>query len=260
MKDLKIFKDARFGQIRTSVSESGEPLFCLVDVCKALDLSNASKVKQRLQPRGVSISYAPTYNQYGALVMQQLNFIDEPNLYKCIFQSRKEDAEQFQDWVCGEVLPSIRKSGGYVVARQEDSPEVIMARALQIANETIERSRQRVQMLEGENESLQEQNRLLAPKARYTDEVLQSGSTYTLTQVAHDLGMRSVHCLTAELTRLRILFKQSGQYQPTAKVAQKGYFKTRTAKYVKADGTVGTSLSTVVTERGRVYLHQVFSK
>ncbi len=146
---------------------------------------------------------------------------------------------------------------GVATVRSDDEA---IAYAMDVLNKRLSASAQRVQMLEGENANLQEQNRILAPKAQYTDEVLQSDSTYTLTQVAHDLGMRSVHYLIGELTRLRILFKQSGQYQPTAKVAQKGYFKTRTAKYIKPDGSVGTSLSTVVTERGRVYLHSVFSK
>ena len=140
-ESIKIFENAQFGQIRTSVAESGEPLFCLADVCRVLDLSNPRDVKRRLNPRGVCTTDTPTYNQHGALVMQQLNFINEPNLYKCIFQSRKKEAEQFQDWVCGEVLPSIRKSGGYMVARVDETPDEIMARALIVAQETISRQK-----------------------------------------------------------------------------------------------------------------------
>lgn len=119
--------------------------------------------------------------------------------------------------------------------------------------------RQQNQIAQGTIESQREQIRVLSPKASYTDEVLQSTSTYTLTQVAHDLGMRSVHVLLRELCERRVLFRQSGQWQPTAKVAGRGYFETRTAKYVKSDNTVGTSLSTVVTERGRAYLHSMFN-
>ena len=187
-------------------------------------------------------------------------FINEPNLYRCIFQSRKKEAELFQNWVVEEVLPSIRKLGGYMVVKENDSPEIIMARALQIANETIERSKQRVQILEGENSHLQEQNRILAPKAQYTDEVLQSTSTYTLTQIAHDLGLRSVHALTRILMERKIIYRQSGQWQPTAKVADKGYFDTRTAKFVKSDNTIGTSMTTVITESGRQFLHSLIGK
>ena len=99
----------------------------------------------------------------------------------------------------------------------------------------------------------------MAPKAAYTDEVLQSTSTYTLTQIAHDLGLRSVHALTKVLMEKKILFRQSGQWQPTAKVAGKGYFDTRTAKFVKSDNTIGTSLSTVITEEGRLFLHNLIN-
>lgn len=162
---------------------------------------------------------------------------------------------EFYLW-CNDRVKELLTTGVATVRNDDEA----IAYAMDVLNKRLSASTQRVQMLEGENANLQEQNRILAPKAQYTDEVLQSDSTYTLTQVAHDLGMRSVHSLISELTRMRILFKQSGQYQPTAKVAQKGYFKTRTAKYIKPDGSIGTSLSTVVTERGRVYLHSVFSK
>ena len=103
-ESIKIFENAQFGQIRTSVAENGEPLFCLADVCKALGLEQVSKVKPRLYAKGVHT--IPLLTNGGT---QKANFITEPNLYKCIFQSRKKEAEQFQDWVCGEVLPSIRK-------------------------------------------------------------------------------------------------------------------------------------------------------
>lgn len=194
-------------------------------------------------------------------------FIDEPNLYRCVFQSRKPEAEQFQDWVVEEVLPSIRKTGGYIPTTPEETPEQIMAKALVVAQKTLEAAkireeyeRARSQRLEGENTLLHEENKALAPKAVYTDEVLQSTSTFTLTQVAHDLGLRSVYVLTRALNERGILYYQSGQWQPTAKVAGKGFFTTRTSKYVKSDETIGTSITTVVTERGRLFLHELLKK
>lgn len=137
--------------------------------------------------------------------------------------------------------------------------DYILARSQEILKNRLQAMSQQLQIAQGTIESQQEQIRVLAPKASYTDEVLQSTSTYTLTQIAHDLGMRSVHVLLRELCERRVLFRQSGQWQPTAKVAGRGYFETRTAKYVKSDNTVGTSLSTVVTERGRAYLHSMFN-
>ncbi len=100
---------------------------------------------------------------------------------------------------------------------------------------------QEIEALEGENTLLMQENQRLAPKADYTDAVLQSTSTFTFTQIAHSLGLRSVHALTKILKERGIIFHQSGQWQPTAKVAGKGYFQTRTAKYVKS-ATLGTIL------------------
>lgn len=105
--ELQIFSNSEFGEIRT-ITKDDEPMFCLADVCKALELTQPSKVKERLNSKGVNI--IPTLTKGGE---QKLLYINESNLYKTIFQSRKESAERFTDWVTGEVLPSIRKTGGY---------------------------------------------------------------------------------------------------------------------------------------------------
>lgn len=138
------------------------------------------------------------------------------------------------------------------------SDDYIIMRSMQIMQAKIESTQQQMQMLQGTVDVQEQQIKTLAPKATYTDEVLQSTSTYTLTQVAHDLGMRSVYQLTAWLKEKGILFYQSRQWQPTAKVAGKHYFATRTAKYIK-DGEVCSSLSTVITELGRAWLHSLLN-
>lgn len=107
MNELKVFNNDEFGEIRTSTID-GEPMFCLADVCKALGLTQPSKVKERLNEKGVNS--IPTLTSGGT---QNLLYINESNLYKTIFQSRKESAERFTDWVTSEVLPSIRKTGSY---------------------------------------------------------------------------------------------------------------------------------------------------
>lgn len=107
MNELEIFKNEEFGEIRT-VMKDGQPMFCLSDVCKALEISNVGNVKQRLSEKGIHT--ADTLTNGG---MQKMIFINEANLYKTIFQSRKKSAERFTDWVTTEVLPSIRKTGSY---------------------------------------------------------------------------------------------------------------------------------------------------
>lgn len=155
-----------------------------------------------------------------------------------------------------EELETEKQKGGFAIPQS-------FSEALQLAAnqaKQIEQLGQSNQMLLGENEHLTAENRQLAPKAAYTDDVLQSTSTYTLTQIAHDLGLRSVHTLTRMLSDKKVIYYQSGQWQPTAKVAGKGYFSTRTAKYFKSDGTIGTTMTTVVTETGRQYLHNLTSR
>lgn len=108
MSKLKIFENKEFGQVRT-VTINDEPYFCMGDICKSLDITNVSDVKKRLKEDGVASS--EVIDSLGR--KQQANFISESNMYKLIFQSRKESAERFTDWVTSEVLPSIRKTGTY---------------------------------------------------------------------------------------------------------------------------------------------------
>lgn len=107
MNELQIFNSEEFGEVRTAVVND-EPMFCLTDICKALELTQPSKVKERLNEKGVRS--IPTLTKGGE---QKLLYINESNLYKTIFQSRKESAERFTEWVTSEVLPSIRKTGSY---------------------------------------------------------------------------------------------------------------------------------------------------
>ena len=107
MNELMIFNNEEFGEVRT-VTVNDEPMFCLIDICRALELSQPSKVKERLSEKGVRS--IPTLTNGG---MQNLLYINEANLYKTIFQSRKPNAEAFTDWVTSEVLPALRKTGTY---------------------------------------------------------------------------------------------------------------------------------------------------
>ncbi len=107
MNELKIFNNDEFGEVRTA-TVNNEPMFCLTDVCRALELTNPAMVKARLNEKG--INSIDTLTKGGN---QKLLYINESNLYKTIFQSRKESAERFSDWVTSEVLPSIRKNGIY---------------------------------------------------------------------------------------------------------------------------------------------------
>jgi phage antirepressor YoqD-like protein len=187
-----------------------------------------------------------------------MKFGKESDVYRLIMKSKLPDAEKFQDWVCEDILPSIRKTGGYIASREDETPEQIMARALLVAHETINRNKQRVQILEGENELLTNEVKQLAPKAEYTDKVLQSTSTHTMTQVAKELGMSAV-ALEKKLHEKAIMFRQSGQWILYAKYQGKGYTKPRTHTYLnQKTGNYDTNTITVWTEAARRFIHSLF--
>lgn len=124
MNDLRIFENKDFGQVRTSIIND-EPYFSLTDVCRVLEINNPRMAKTRLNEKGVSTTDILTNGG-----RQQANFINEPNLYKLIFQSRKPEAERFADWVTSEVLPTIRKHGAYmtetVIERTLTDPDYLI--------------------------------------------------------------------------------------------------------------------------------------
>lgn len=119
-KQVKTFNNPHFGEIRTAVDDFGEPWFCLTDICKALDLT-AKGVRQRLDD-GVISNY-PITDVLGR--EQQAIFVNEDGLYDAILDSRKPEARAYRKWITGEVLPSIRKTGGYSVSgRAPSNPQL----------------------------------------------------------------------------------------------------------------------------------------
>lgn len=258
--DIQVFSNSQFGEIRVSVNENNTPMFCLADVCRVLGLRNTSQAKQRLSEGGITTIYTPT--QSGE---QMMLYIDEPNLYRCVFQSKKKEAAKFQDWVFSEVLPSIRKTGGYIVSKDEDTPEEIMARALQIAQSTLDRQKKRLAeqdlTIERQGHTIQEQSQQLqaaAPKVSYYDDTLMSTNTMTMTQVANSIGM-SVHALTGKLIKAGIIYRQSGQLLLRVPYCNCGLHKTRTNTFTHSDGTIGTSIYTVWTQKGVRFINALCS-
>lgn len=136
MSEIKVFENSEFGKVRVSVVD-GEPLFCLSDLCKILGLQPGA-TKNRLDEKGVSLINTLTNGG-----MQQIVYVNEKNLYRAIMRSDKPNAEPFQDWVCGEVLPSIRKHGAYMtpetIEKTLTSPDFIIQLATQLKNEQEKR-------------------------------------------------------------------------------------------------------------------------
>lgn len=138
------------------------------------------------------------------------------------------------------------------------SDDYILMRSMQILQGRIQAIEADNARLEAENKANIETIRQQAPKAQYYDNTLQSAHTYTSTQMAKELNMRTAEQLHKALKEKGIMFKQSGQWMLTAKYSEKGYTKPRTTVYTRSDGSQGTNTITVWTELGRAFLHKVF--
>lgn len=250
MNELQIFNSEEFGDIRT-VTINNEPMFCLSDVCKALGLTQPSKVKDRLNEKGVSS--IPTLTAGGE---QKLLYINESNLYKTIFQSRKESAERFTDWVTSEVLPAIRKNGSYQLAPQG---EELLALAVIEAKKTIDSLKDQCKFLGEQAVENQKLISELQPKANYVDKILQSKSLVAITQIAKDYGL-SGRKMNQILKELKIQYKVGGQWVLYSKHQNNGYVHSKTINITRADGRADVTMQTEWTQKGRLFLYEELKK
>ena len=240
MNEIQIFQNQEFGAIRTLSNEQGDVMFCAKDVAEALGYNNTMKaVRDHVDEEDKLRERIVLSGQN-----RQAIFINESGLYALILSSKLEGARRFKHWVTSEVLPSIRKQGGYMVARPDETDEEILARALQIMKAAIE----------SRDEVIAE----LLPRADYADEVLDSVSCITTTQLAKELGMTAQE-LNRRLCEMRIQYWQSGQYMLYADYARMGLAKSRTHKRVLKHGMVLTEMYLVWTERGREFIHSLLN-
>ena len=253
MQKLKTLQTSNLlGREFTIYGTAENPLFLAKDVAEMIGHSNPRSMVNMVDDDEKVVN-----NVYTLGGNQESWFLTEDGLYEVLMQSRKPIAKEFKKGV-KTILKEIRKNGGYIATSEEDDAEMILAKALKVADATIKRKEQ--QLLE-QKEQIDKQIKTInkmKPLAEYCSEVLQSDSTYTLTQVSKDLGFKSVYKFL-DWANKNILYKQSNQWMPTAKYSDKGLFRTRTTKYFKSDGTIGTKMSTVVTEKGREFLHNIIS-
>lgn len=199
MNELKVFENEEFGEIRTVIIEN-EPMFCLSDVCKALGLTQPSKVKERLNEKGVSS--IPTLTAGGE---QKLLYINESNLYKTIFQSRKESAERFTGWVTSEVLPCIRKNGIYATDNVIDNILNNPDFGIELLTKLKEERAARIE-------------------AEKTNAILMHvNKTYTMTEIAKEIVLKSANELNKILAEKKIQYKSNGTWVMYSDYSDLGY-------------------------------------
>jgi prophage antirepressor-like protein len=241
---IQKFKNEQFGEIRTMLNEKGEPWFVGTDVAKMLGYNQPDKAIKQHTDEDDRMKCTVTDN----LGRGQSTFvINESGLYSLVLASKLPQAKAFKRWVTSEVLPQIRKTGGYIPLKDGEgrvlSDLEIMCRAMQIMKNSID-----------------QKDRLIAdlqPKADYVDEVLDSVDCLTMTQVAKGLGM-TVHDLTTKLLQNNIIYEQSGQYMLYAPYARRGLASSRTHTHRDLFGTVHTNTYLVWTEKGKKFINEKF--
>lgn len=227
--EIKIFKSERFGEIRTA-GTSEEPLFCLADVCKVLELGNPSQVKTRLDD-GV-ISNEVITDTLGR--QQEMTFVNEDGLYDVILDSRKPQAKAFRKWITSEVLPSIRKTGNYSIMNKVPHT---FAEALRLAAEQQEKIEAQQNLIEAQK-----------PKAEFYDDVVKSKDAMSMDRVAKTLNMGIGRNKLFELLRSKkILMSNNTPYQ---RYVDSGWFRCIETKFTKPNGDTCINVKTVVLQKG----------
>lgn len=250
MTDIQIFNSPQFGEVRVAASVNGNPLFCAVDVCNALGYANGRDAIAK-HVSDDDVAKRDIIDSLGRT--QSASFVNESGLYSLIFGSKLESAKAFKKWVTSEVLPSIRKHGGYIVANEDDTADELMARALIVAQRTLERRDERIRLLEAVNTEQAKAISEMSPKATYYNIILQSPSTITVTQIAQDYGM-SAKAFNKLLHTLGIQRKVGRQWVLYSEYISSGYVQSATEP-MKNSHTGRSYTYSRWTQKGRIFLY-----
>ena len=240
-KELQIFENPEFGRVRTTIID-GEPWFVAADVCHALDIGNPSDALNRLDSDErtlVSIE--------GASNGKPVNGVNEPGLYSLVLGSRKPEAKAFKRWITHDVIPAIRKTGGYHVPQ---SPEEQMAQGLLAAQKLLAEKDKRIEEMR--------------PKEIFADAVSVSKTDILIGDLAklikqngRDIGQKR---LFSWLREKGYLIKRKGLdwNMPTQKAMEMKLFRVKETVVTHADGHTTVSKTTKVTGKGQVYFVNKF--
>ena len=234
MNEIKIFESPEFGRIRTVSDEKGEPWFCLADVCKVLGLRQGDVCKRLA--KGL-VSTQPLSTRGGT---QMANFVNEDGLYDVILDSRKPSARAFRKWITSEVLPQIRKTGGYIPLNAEDDETTIMAKAMKIMTRTLA---QKDELIEAQK-----------PKVAFADAVTTGDGCILISEMAKLLTRNGyVTGRTRFFRWLRengYIFKKSTE--PIQKWVEMGIFAT-SVTVINTHHGAEERVTTKVTGKGQEY-------
>lgn len=297
---VAVFENPEFGTVRTATDDKGDPWFCAKDLCDVLGYRRADNaVRQHVNPLNAlkQCIKVDVRKKSDGTISQRLTpmiFVNESGFYALVLGSKLATAVKFKDWVTSVVLPQIRKTGGYIPVHEGESEEETIRNAEEILRATLKKKEmlleQQRKLIGEQDEEIRRLNGVvdeqvvniarkgeniihlehqvdgLMPKAIYSDNVLDSVSCFTTTQVAKELGVTAQE-LNRSLCALHIQYYQSGQYMLYAEYAHMGLAKSRTRYNAFLDpkcdgrkekmGKAVTHTYLVWTEKGRKFIHDL---
>lgn len=249
MNELQIFNSTEFGEVRTIVIDN-EVWFVGKDVCDILKYQNGSRDINRHVDEEDRIKEMIAQYQNGTLVKTQTILINESGLFSLALSSKLPKAKEFKRWITKEVIPSIRKHGGYLTpAKIEEvlsNPDTIIKLATELKKLRTENQMQAQQIAE------------FKPIKEYVDLILQSDGTVTTTQIAADYGL-SAKKLNKILNEEKIQHKVNDQWILYSNMMNKGYTKSETIDIERSDGRIETKMHTRWTQKGRLKIHEILT-
>lgn len=253
--EIKFFENPEFGSIRT-LTIDGEPYFVGKDVAEVLGYERADNaIRSHVDEDDKLMHQISASGQSRGMYV-----INESGLYSLIISSKLPTAKKFKRWVTSEVLPTIRKTGGYVADDEmfinTYFPNADEATKLMFRTnlETIKNLNDKVGRLENENAQQKQIIGEMKPKSDYTDKILNSKGLVTISQIAKDYGM-SGKKINSLLHELGIQFKQGGQWLLYAKYHDKGYTHSKTISITRSDGSTDAVMETKWTQKGRLFIY-----
>lgn len=247
--ELQIFTNDEFGQVRT-IMKDGEPWFVGKDVAAALGYRTASEMVRMIKDadKGKHLVYTPGGNQ-------TVIVINDSGLYNAAFRSKVPSAQKFRDWVTSEVLPQIRKTGGYIPIKEEDSEMDILSKAILIAQKTLA---QKDALIAQQNKIIEDKDQTITKQKPLVDFAVQVADTTNLIDMKGMAKLLKDENITIGRTRLfdwlrnkKILMSDNTPYQ---NYIERGYFVVKESLIQLKNGNTKTSLTTYITGKGQIYI------
>lgn len=271
--------------VRGYIDEKGVAFLNLEDVARGLGFTRIAnsgnevirweRVRKYLSEISVPTSGHEEFDYRatsGAITATQVSpfkregFIPENIFYKLCMKANNEVARKFQDLVCDEILPSIRQNGGYIATSEDDTDDVILAKAVLLAQKTIEKKNREIRQLTAKNQELKNENEVqkqviedFKPVQEYIDIILGSADALAISQIAADYGMSGAE-LNKILHKQGLIRKINGQWLLYKEHMGKGYTQSSTFSCKTVVGIYKTVVTTYWTQKGRLKIHEILTK